>query len=569
MSTSLWYINECYLQGNNTTESLLLLLITIGLVIIFLSQCTLSLITSFELAFGGLIVYVIIKSAFANSFNITSIGFLLFIVLLYYGVKSLFIKNINLYPAISFVNTGMIILYIILILAIYHCRFNNGLLTDFYKPNTSIFGIVLSAHMAFILPLFFKKNVKLKSWQRWFFTAVFLSAFAMLICTRGRAAWLGLTFAGLYIVYQNQTTSKRKKLVFYFSLPLLSVFFYLLFLYKSGSSGGRILIYKIAASIFKDNWLWGIGHGQFKVKYNEYQAAYFASHDINGNEALLADNSFYAFNDFFQLLIEDGIIAFLILIAVIFLLIRQIKSAVIVNRNNYLPSAAIACLICITTSALFSYSLQIFPLIIQAIICIAIINSFALQKSFQPTLPQLKTVKIISLSLTSLLLIHFSFYFRYNYKTNLAFELKRNGFKKAAMEQYAYLSKWYIKDGSVWLQYAQELYYSNQLVNAEQVLNITKKYYCSNEVYKLAAAIENDLHKFKQAEKDYKTAVFMVPNRIISRNDLLTFYSEKKDTANAVYWAGSIINMPVKIPSKITTHIHNNAKVIWLSLMKK
>lgn len=569
MSTSLWYINECYLQGNNTTESLLLLLITIGLVITFLSQCTLSFVSPSELALLGLIVYVIIKSLFANSFNITSTSFILFIVLVYYSVKSLCIENINSYSPILFVNTGMIILFIILILAIYHCCFNNGLLTDFYKPNTSIFGIVLSAHMAFILPLFLTKNVKLKSWSKWFFTAVFLSAFAMLICTRGRAAWLGLTFAGLYIVYKIQTTSKRKKIVFYFSLPLVSVFFYLLFLYKSGSSGGRILMYKIAASIFKDNWLLGIGHGQFKVKYNEYQAAYFASHDINGSEALLADNSFYAFNDFFQVLIEDGVIAFIILITAIFLLIKQIKSAVFVNENKYLPTAAIACLICITTSALFSYSLQIFPLIIQSIICIAIINSFALQKSFQFTLPQLKYVKAILLSLTLLLLIHFSCYFRYNYKSNLAFELKRNGFKQAAMEQYAYLSKWYFKDGSVGFQYAQELYYCNQLVNAEQVLNSTKKYYCSNEVYKLAAAIENDLHKYKQAEKDYKTAIFMVPNRIISRNDLLTFYLEKKDTANAVYWSGSIINMPVKIPSLITTHIHNKAKMIRLSLMKE
>ena len=50
--------------------------------------------------------------------------------------------------------------------------------------------------------------------------------------------------------------------------------------------------------MLKDNWLWGIGHGQFKAKYNEYQAAYFSSHSIDSKEAVLADNSIYAFNDF-------------------------------------------------------------------------------------------------------------------------------------------------------------------------------------------------------------------------------------------------------------------------------
>ena len=48
--------------------------------------------------------------------------------------------------------------------------------------------------------------------------------------------------------------------------------------------------------------------------------------------------------------------------------------------------------------------------------------------------------------------------------------------------------------------------------------------------------------------------------------ELLNFYLERKDTANAIYWANSITNMPVKIPSKTTSSIQQNVKEILLKL---
>jgi hypothetical protein len=60
----------------------------------------------------------------------------------------------------------------------------------------------------------------------------------------------------------------------------------------------------------------------------------------------------------------------------------------------------------------------------------------------------------------------------------------------------------------------------------------------------------------------------MVPNRMISRKNLLDFYLERKDTTNAIYWANSIINMPVKINSEITRNMQQKTKEILLQLRK-
>ncbi len=115
--------------------------------------------------------------------------------------------------------------------------------------------------------------------------------------------------------------------------------------------------------------------------------------------------------------------------------------------------------------------------------------------------------------------------------------------------------------------YAQELYYINQLTQARETLSRAKKFYCSHDVYKLSAAIESEVKNYKKAEADYITAINMVPNRMVSRNELFEFYLERKDTARAIYWANSILNMPVKVVSEKTKNIRQKTKEILNGLI--
>jgi len=504
--------------------------------------------------------------------NVSSLGYLVFFTILYYGLKIFFTVNKISTHSFALLLATATILLVYLIFAIYHCYFQKETLTNFFIPNKSIFSILLASQIALVLPmwLFYKKENKFSKPVNWVFIVLISLSLILLGFTQGRAGYIGLALALSYIAYQYLSVSNFKRIFLYAVLPSFILLTTVLFLHKSGSSSGRLLIYKISGGMLKDNWLWGIGQGQFKIQYNHYQSVYFSSHNIDSKEALLADNTFYAFNDFFQVLIENGLIGFLILTVILFLLVVQIKKAILTPANKYLFTAAIASLICILTGSLFSYPLQIFPIAIQATLSLSIINSFKPGKELQVKLSENggKIAKIISILLSILLLVHSLFYFNNKKENKQAFELKRSGFRQKAIEKYKNLNDSYIQDGSMFYLYAQELYSTNQLTKAQEILSKAKKLYCTNEVYKLSARIENELQNYLQAEADYKKAIYIVPNRMTSRNELFEHYLGRKDTVHAIYWANSILNMPIKVPSQKTKNIQQRTKEALVQLNK-
>jgi O-antigen ligase len=87
---------------------------------------------------------------------------------------------------------------------------------------------------------------------------------------------------------------------------------------KRDSSLGRLLIYKISWSMFRENYWTGVGN--FQANYLEYQADYFCNGAFTEKEMLLADNTYFALNDYWQLIVEYGLSAILILAGVLFII---------------------------------------------------------------------------------------------------------------------------------------------------------------------------------------------------------------------------------------------------------
>ncbi|MEO7445869.1 MAG: O-antigen ligase family protein [Ferruginibacter sp.] len=566
LANSLIYLKVFTAQNYFVLEFFLCIILFVLSMIHFIKENVISFLKYSEAVYFLFIYYVIIKSLLTNNFDALSISYLILSLVFYYGIKCFILKRD--YSAISkliFWTSG-ITLIIYLGLAAFHCFIKMENLNNFFYPNVSIFSIVLASQISFILPIcvnFINKETRTK-YSFTFIIILILLSVILLALTNGRAGWIGFILALVYIAYQYQPILRIKKVIIFLALSLIILLGFLLSSYKSDSSGGRILIYKISGEILKENWLWGIGHGQFKVQYNLYQAKYFAFHNIDSKEAMLADNSYYAFNDYFQVFIENGVIGFLILGAILFFLYIQFKNTKTNNDNKHLFIASIASLICIVTGSFFSYPLHVFPLMVQAILCVALLNSFPTSYKFQVCLPEKLIIfsKVILVLISVLLLIHYSFYVNYKIKSDHAFKLKRIGYKHKSLKIYQELNKSYIREGNALYLYAQQLYYSNQLLPAKMVLKDAKNIYSSNEVYKLSASIENELYNFEQAEKDYKTAIYMVPNRMAGRNNLLDFYLERKDTTQAIYWANSIVNMPVKIPSQRTKNMKQKANEI-------
>jgi tetratricopeptide (TPR) repeat protein len=316
--------------------------------------------------------------------------------------------------------------------------------------------------------------------------------------------------------------------------------------------------------MIEDNWLFGAGPGEFKIQYNKHQADFFSTRDINSREALLADHTVYAFNDYFQLMTEHGVIGFLLFLFALLALLRLLWYSL--KRQSRRPevTSAAASLLCIAAAAVFSYPLQIFPIIFQALVCLALINAHSGVAGqtirFAHSLRRLPAPVLIAGALFAGAVSYCKY--RHAWKSARAFELQRTGFKQQALKTYEELSNGPIPDGHVLYMYARELYNSNQLHAAAAVCERAKRYHSLNSLYKLSAQANSELKNFSEAGRDYRIAVYMVPNRMMNRYDLLEHYVAVRDTANILYWSKSIIGMPIKVPSPLTSNIQAKAKSI-------
>jgi O-Antigen ligase len=432
---------------------------------------------------------------------------------------------------------------------------------DFFLIHNSSIAGIFCAEVLLIAVSFFVRQKKRGVFVLSILLALLLSG--LLLASGSRAGWFGCAI-GLVYIGDCHILIKQRKIALITTAGVILLFFLFLVFYKPDSSLGRKHIYELSVEILRGNWVAGIGLGKFKAHFNEYQANYFSQHDIDSKRALLADNTFYAFNDYLQWVIETGLSGLLFLVLLLYLTFKRISYLKREHGNKPTLVSATASLLCIAVAAMFSYPLQVIPIQTMVLVCFGII-------AFYPVSNPVVSVKqkFASSSYKILiLLITFAFISKvwneFNSKKmeKEAFQLAMSGYKTAAINKYKKIVEKYPRPGYNWFLYAQQLYYANQLPAAYKSLKKGMLYYVDNKVYKLKADIEQELKMYPEAEKSYLRTIYMAPNRMGSRFDLLNFYVARNDTTKAVYWAKSILNMPVKVPSIRVDNILRETKSI-------
>jgi tetratricopeptide (TPR) repeat protein len=373
---------------------------------------------------------------------------------------------------------------------------------------------------------------------------------------KSRAAILGFTAAAIFILWRSGRLTIMSKKILLLPVFLACVLLFL-FIVKHDSSSGRLHIYDISLQILKDNWLTGVGIGKFKAAFNEYQAAYFMQHDIDSKRALLADNTFYAFNDYLQWMAETGIIGLVILILLTGLLINRIKYLLKQFPENPVILGAAASLLSVSVAALFSYPFQVLPIQFLVLLNTGIIIFYPAGPETKRNILYTTTIRFALIGTLLFFFYHSFLHIKAKKRENKAFQLSLSGRKTEALNEYKKLAIQYPVYGHNQYLYAEHLYYINQLAAADSSLTEALKRYSDNRVYSLKARICSETGKIQEAEKYFLKAVYMVPNRMTSRYELVNFYLENKDTMNALKWAYSVSNMPVKVPSEKTKMMKN------------
>jgi tetratricopeptide (TPR) repeat protein len=440
-----------------------------------------------------------------------------------------------------------------------------------FHPNKSIFSILIASQLLFITPYLKKYNegfVTNKRLAKLFIICYLLSCYYLLFYTKGRAGILGFTIA-LCVLNYNYL---KLKVGYFKGIIIASCLLLLVLNFKSDSSGGRLLIYKvITTQLDPKELITGIGYGKFKVKYNELQANYFSKESIDSTEALLASNTYYMFNDLLQLIVETGLIGLVILSFLFIKFFVLFKLNYIYLREKPILQGAYLSVICIIISSLFSYPFQIIGILLHFLFCTAvIIHANKAEKPFEHLLFSQKTniiIDRITLLSTALCLLFFGQEsFKFYIKLNEAIRYSNTGFRKKAIQTYSKISDNPVDDSDVLYNYADELAKVNKIDSALLVLRKSANYLNNDKSALLMASLLQEKEMFSDAEKHYKKAVFTNPKLFSNRAALFRFYYDTKQFEKAIYWGNSILKMPVKVPSKTITNIKNETRKLMFEI---
>jgi O-antigen ligase len=400
-----------------------------------------------------------------------------------------------------------------------------------------------------------------------------ISIILVIPATQSRATWLAIIVSSLLLFELRYKIlkklfchlSKLKKIVLaasiilFIGMSLLGVYHF-----KKGSSDGRLFIWKVSTEIIKDNPIFGVGFDRFKAHYMNYQANYFASYGET-NETLVADNTYYAFNEFVQFVVENGVIGVFLFISVLYVIIK-FSSA---KENNYLSTILKTSLLSIGVFAFFSYPVQILPIKLIIVVLLAALSKLG-QNKIKPFI-NFKIGTRIKLTLKAFViggvLTTTIFSFKYIYKLNTGFknwQLALNSYQysdyESAIQEYEAAYPELKNNGEFLMNYGKALSIYKQDKKAIQILEKAKTHLNTTIIETTLGDAYKNIKQYNEAEIAYKHAANMIPSRFYPPYLLAKLYDESGQKEKALVMAKTILEKEVKIPSTAIKEIQQEMK---------
>jgi len=319
--------------------------------------------------------------------------------------------------------------------------------------------------------------------------------------------------------------------------------------YKQDSSRGRVLIYKISSGIFLDSGIYGIGIGNFKSTYLHYQQKYFESGEKNySEEALLADNTYYLFNDYFQFVLEVGLLGLLVVILFWTLIVRAFVSFYKLHKNLAEEICFIA-VIPLVFAALFNHLFE--KVAVQLIFCLTFPG--IIYSEFRGR--HKRKVLYITVYLTFFLIFLFNnknlLLLRNSYnQLEEAQILASSGYSLESLDSLEHIKTSVRNTTAYQLTYGQLLYNIHRYRDALPFLKNASAGLPSSDLYLLIGLCNKNLKAYDAAEYYLKSAIMMTPNRFSARSELLSLYILRNKQPEAKEMALDILKLPVKIDSQ-------------------
>ena len=190
----------------------------------------------------------------------------------------------------------------------------------------------------------------------------------VLPATLSRTAWMAAVAGCLTVVSVNKRFQARFRSFWrqhergrVLGIVILSLFVtvtaYGVYHLKKDSADGRLFMWKITALAIEDTRLKGTGLGGFRTAYANAQMNYSKSGKATATEKLVAGSPEYAFNEYLQVFLEQGILGFILFLTFSLLIIR---SGI---RNKQVGATGSFVALSVFAFASYPYQLWQFPVV--------------------------------------------------------------------------------------------------------------------------------------------------------------------------------------------------------------
>lgn len=147
----------------------------------------------------------------------------------------------------------------------------------------------------------------------------------VLILSDSRSGWLAAIIGALYLFWNKTQWNAWSRITKVASIFIILLFSTTLYFHKKDSADGRILIWKVTCHMIAEQPLSGHGNNSFSEKYMYHQARFFESHP-SSKYMQYADSVSYPFNEMLHLWVENGLIAIILALWILYSLSYRAES---------------------------------------------------------------------------------------------------------------------------------------------------------------------------------------------------------------------------------------------------
>lgn len=416
-------------------------------------------------------------------------------------------------------------------------------------------------YLASMAPMFFSAALHKSKLTLLFRLSILLGLLIILILlylTLARAAIIGTILGCLTILLYQLKNSRLKRFFTYGSLflmmPLLAIASYYI---KPASASGRLTIYEISLQVFRDHPLFGIGPNRYSAVYNNYQSEHFKTGNHPIPKQLVADNTLEAFNSIIQVVVEYGIIGFLILLAITYQLFNRQITSLKAEGHSWWKKGSIGGIVAIVVCSLFSNPFHVAPILM--IFAFHLIVVLSKEGSVHP-----KSPGSFLILLCSIMALGISYYIMRQVKgeylwEKAAYEAKYVSFKSA--EPY-YEDAFNILrfNGDFQFNYGAEASLAGESYTAIRLLENAKKYNAFSNLFVYLGDAYLDAKEFSLAEQNYLHAIHIAPSHIYPKYQLIQFYKKCNKSKEAKIWTTRTLRFPVKLSSDVNNELLNELR---------